>query len=84
MLAQRHPLQEAGDMAVIPDIVRRAAVQGNFRRRGEGQRLLTGVFQRDLHNFHGFLPGGNEAQDLCQQPGSRLPPGDLLPQQTAG
>ena len=61
MLAQRHPLQKAGDVAVIPDVVRRTAVQGNCRCRGEGQRLLAGIFQRDLHDFHGFLPGGNEA-----------------------
>ena len=84
MFAQRHPLQKAGDVAVIPDIVCRAAVQGDRCRRGEGQRRFAGVFQCDLHDFHGFLPGGNEAQNLCQQSGFRLPTGDLLPQQTAG
>ncbi len=48
-----HSMQKTGDMPMIPEIIRRPAVQGNRRNRRHGQRLITLVAYCYLHHFKG-------------------------------
>ena len=67
LLRDLNPMQKAGHMAVIPQIVSAAAIHGNRGTGGQDFHRVRSIFQGDRHNFHIVVPGnegGNRAVNI--------------------
>ena len=60
-------VQHRGDVAVVPDVVRAAAIEGDGRGGGHPAGLVRPVVHTDQHDLH-TVPPGAEGGDCCVQP----------------
>ena len=83
--AVRHgqPVQQAGDVPVVADVVGAAAVQREGRRRDEGQGRRAFVRHGDAQQLGLLAFGGDERQDIGANAQAGVLPPRFIPQQSA-